>query len=145
MIEQCDKLILAFFLFDADNMGMDLETFKHFKYEIALGAAVPMPEPRIDYYPHSQFSVQQFLHTVCKAHIGSLGKRDGQWVFGEDAPAGARLSSRPDITQLLDYAENMGIIEPKPADGTSGSPEPGAFVAYQLSRSYWEKFDKFQG
>ncbi len=123
---------------------MDIETFKHFKYEIALGSPIPMPEPRIDYYPHSQFSVQQFLHALCKAHIGSLGKRGGRWAFGDDAPPGVRLSSRSDITQLLDYAEELGIIEPKPADGAVEVTDTGAFVTYQLSKSYWDKLDRFQ-
>jgi hypothetical protein len=123
---------------------MDTETFKHFKYEIALGAAIPMPEPKIDYHPHSQFSVQQFLHTVCKQHIGSLGKRGTEWEFGEDAPAGVRLGSRPDIVQLLDYAEELGIIEPQHSDAVSNGTETGVFVPYQLSKAYWDKFDKFQ-
>jgi hypothetical protein len=122
---------------------MDVETFKHFKYEIALGAAIPMPEPKIDYYSHCQFSVQQFLHTLCKEHIGSLGKRKGEWQFGEDAPASARLSSRSDITQLLDYAEELGVIEPKPPEGTEADQSADIFVPYQLSKAYWDKFEKF--
>ncbi len=122
---------------------MDVETFKHFKYEMALGAAIPMPEPKIDYYPHSQFSVQQFLHTLCKENVGSLGKRGGKWEFGEDA-AGVRLSPRTDITQLLDYAEELGIIGPSSPDGAPADQGPDVFIPYQLSKAYWDKFDKFQ-
>jgi hypothetical protein len=123
---------------------MEVETFKHFKYEIALGASIPMPEPKIDYYPQSQFSVQQFLHTLCKEHIGSLGKRKGQWEFGEDAPSSARLSARSDITQLFDYAEELGIIEPKTDGDTPADQETDVFVTYQLSKRYWDKFEKFR-
>jgi len=122
---------------------MDAETFKHFKYEMALGAAIPMPEPKIDYFPHSQFSVQQFLHTLCKANVGALGKRAGVWSFGEGAPEGVRLSSRLDIVQILDFAEKLGIIEAVSAGGDSGDQQSDVFTAYKLTEKYWEKFDKF--
>ena len=112
------------------------ETFKHFRYEIALGAPIPIPKPKIDYYSGQQYSLQQFLHTLCKENIGSLGKREGKWSFGEDAPKRAALHSRADITQLFDFAEQMGIIEPD-------SSAAGDFIPYKLSEKYWEKFDKF--
>ena len=121
---------------------MYVETFKHFKYEIALGKAIPMPKPTIDYYPNYQYSVQLFLHALCKTHVGSLGKIEGKWSFGENAPKEVRLSARFDIIQIFDYAEKMGIIEPKPSD--SGlDREEAAFIPYQLSKAYWDRFDKY--
>lgn len=111
------------------------ETFKHFKYEIALGAAFPMPKPKINYYSGKQYSFQQFLYTLCKENPGALGKREGKWSFGEDAPKEASLNSRPDITQLFDYAEQLKIIEPM--------PEQNGFIPYKLAESYHTKFEKF--
>ena len=118
------------------------ETLKHFRYEIALGAAIPMPKPPLDYYPQAQYSVQQFLLMLCKEQIGALGKKGKTWSFGPEAPDSVRLSSRPDIMELLDYAEEIRIIEPKPG-AEAGSGDEGAFVPYQLSQAYWDKFGKF--
>ncbi|MBU1319549.1 MAG: hypothetical protein KKG33_01730 [candidate division Zixibacteria bacterium] len=118
---------------------MSIEAYRHFKYEMALGADVPMPEPKIDFYPHNQFTLQQYLHILCKVHVGSLGKLNGKWKFGEDAPPNVRLSSRPDIVQLFDFAEKMGIIEAKPSEGGESTD----FQPYQLSKQYWDKFDKY--
>jgi len=124
---------------------METETFQHFRYEVVLGEPVELPKPKINYYQHNQYSVQQYLHTLAKLHVGSLGKRESKWVFGPDAPPDARLTSRPDITQLFDYAERMGILEPAaPADVTVENL-PGDFTPYKLSVTYWEKFDKFAG
>lgn len=103
-----------------------------------------MPEPKIDYYPHNQFSVQQFLHTLCKQHVGSLGKKNGVWELDQDAPASARLSARQDLVEILDYAEQLGIIVPAPPGGASADQADGAFTPYKLSEAYWERFDKFQ-
>lgn len=122
---------------------MNIETFKHFKYEIALGAEIPMPKPAINYYPHDQYTVQQYLHTLCKLHVGSLGKRGGKWAFGDDAPDDARLSSRPEIISVFDFAEKMGIIEPAPSEGGPAADDPEAFIPYKLSQKYWDSFDKF--
>jgi hypothetical protein len=122
---------------------MDVETFKYFKYEIALGSIIPMPPPPIDYYTSKQFSFQQFLHTLCKEHIGALGKKDGSWSFGPDASDRARLGSRSDITELFDFAAEIGIIEEIPPDQEPNERGEGVFVPYQLSKAYWEKFDKF--
>lgn len=116
------------------------ETYKHFKYEIALGEPFPMPKPPVNYYQNEQYSVQQFLRALCKLNVGSLGKRGGKWAFGEDAPLDAKLSSRPDITQIFDFAEKMGIIEPESEQSAAGEE---TFVPYKLSQAYWEKFDKF--
>lgn len=129
---------------------MVTETYRHFKYEIALGAEIPMPKPPIDYYEKEQFSVQQYLHTLCKVHVGSLGKIEGKWAFGPDAPKSAKLGSRPDITQIFDYAEKMGIIEAAPGENlppAEGEEAPsegaGPFTPYKLSQGYWTAFDRF--
>jgi len=119
---------------------MAIETIQHFRYEIALGSPIPFPEPKLDYYPHDQFCVQQFLRALCKEKVGSLGKQGGKWAFGPDAPASVKLSSRPDIRQVFDFAEQLGIIVP---DSASGDGAEG-FVPYKLAESYWEKFDKFR-
>jgi len=119
---------------------MPEETYKHFKYEIALGEPFPMPKPPINYYPNMQYSVQQFLHTLCKKHVGSLGKRGGKWEFGEDAPKDARLGNRPDIIQIFDYAEKMGVIVP---DSGADTASPESFIPYKLADAYQTKFDKF--
>jgi hypothetical protein len=125
--------------------------YKYFKYEIALGNAIPMPEPKVDFFPHDQYSVQQFLRTLCKTHIGALGKKERVWAFGAAFAPKMKLSSRPDIQQLFDFAEEMGIIEPvppgelpPPAEGASAPVEAEAgFVAYRLTKIYWSKFDRF--
>lgn len=119
---------------------MNVETFKYFKYEIALNQPIPMPKPPIDYYVNDQYTVQQFLRILCKVHVGSLGKKDNKWCFGEDAPHDAKLGSRPDITQMFDFAEKLGIIVQSQAEGESGE---GAFIPYKLSDAYWDKFDKY--
>lgn len=113
---------------------MDTASYKYFKYEITLGAPMPMPQPKIDWYPHNQHSIQQFLYTLCKEHIGALGKKDSQWVAGDEEYQNLKLSSRSDITQIFDFAEEMGIIEPGDAAGD--------FTAYKLSKTYWAKFDE---
>ncbi len=122
---------------------MDAETIKYLKYEIALGSVIPMPPPPIDYYTSKQFSFQQFIFTLCKAHIGSLGKKDGVWSFGPDAPERAKLGSRSDITELFDFAAELGLIEEIPPDQEPKERGEGVFVPYQLSKAYWDKFDKF--
>lgn len=120
----------------AEYKDMDSETYNHFRYEIALGADIPMPKPKLDVFPQSQFSLQQFLLTVCKQQIGALGKREGRWSFGGDA-AYVKLSSRTDITQLLDFAEKLGIVEPAdPGD----DPD---YIPFKLSKAYWTRFDKY--
>ena len=131
-------------MYFADITGsMSIETFKHFKYEIALGAPLPMPKPVINFYPHNQYSVQQYLHTLCKEHIGSLGKRNGRWEFGPEVPEDVRLGARPDIIEVFDFAERMGIIEPKSSGQPTAIPDDNAFIVYQLSKAYWKSFDKF--
>ncbi len=119
------------------------ETYKHFRYEIALGAEIPMPKPPIDFYPHDQFTVQQYLHTLCKVNVGSLGKIAGKWAFGKDCPAGVKLGSRSDIAQVFDFAEKKGILVEAPAEAQSIEGLPEGFTVYQLSPDYWDKFDKF--
>jgi hypothetical protein len=116
-------------------------TFKYFKYEIVLDNPIPMPKPEIDFYAHHQYSVQQYLHTLCKVHIGALGKKDGKWEFGEGPEPTVPLGPRPDITQIFDYAADLGIIVP--AEGIENADQPGTFVPYQLSKAYWTKFDKY--
>lgn len=117
---------------------MESMTFKYFKYEIALGTTVPMPQPKIEVFPHDQFSVQQYLHTLCKAHVGSFGKRNGEWDFADDVRGDVKLYTRPDIIQILDFSEKLGIIEQAPAEGAAGG---GDFVPYKLSKAYWTRFD----
>ena len=122
---------------------MDVETFRHFKYEIALGAPIPMPKNKIEYFPHNQFTVQQYLHTLCKVNIGALGKKDGRWYFPGEEGQAARLHSRPDILEIFDAAEKMGILEPKPPEEEPQVSAEEGFAPYRLSKSYWEKFDKY--
>ena len=112
---------------------MDTGSFKYFKYEITLGATMEMPQPKIDWYPHNQHSIQQFLYTLCKEHVGALGKKDGKWTPGDEEYAELKLGSRADITQMFDFAEQMGIIAPADAVGD--------FTPYKLSDAYWTKFD----
>ena len=116
------------------------EEFKFFKYELALGTPIPMPKPKIDAFPNDQNTVQQFLHAAFKAHAGSLGKKDGKWAFSEDSGADVKLSTRPDITQLFDFAVELGVIEPM---GSAESSGDSAFTPFQLSKAYWDRFDKF--
>ena len=123
---------------------MSTETLKHFKYEITLGAKFPMPKPPIDFYPNEQYSVQQYLRMLCKEKVGSLGKRDGKWEFGGEVPDGVRITSRPDIMQIFDFAVELKIIEPKPPEGTDPN-QAGVFIPYQLSKPYWNRFDSFAG
>ncbi|MBN1211208.1 MAG: hypothetical protein JXA92_01405 [candidate division Zixibacteria bacterium] len=122
---------------------MTKEIQRYFKYELALGAAIPMPKQKIDVYPNDQDSVQQFLHALCKAHIGSLGKRDGSWAFGGELAHKVKLSSRPDIVEIFETVEELGIIEKAAPDQVVVKDEDASFIPYQLSKSYWEKFDKF--
>jgi len=117
---------------------MDIATFKSFKYEIALGNEVPLPEPKLDRFPHDQYSLQQFLRAACKEHVGALGKTGTKWYLINEKEEPVSLSKRADISLLLDFAVQMGIIEPKTADAGSD-----VFVPYQLSQAFWEKFDKF--
>jgi len=117
---------------------MDKAALKLFRYELALGKEVPVPKPQVDYHSNSQYCIQQFLHALCKEHVGSLGKRNGKWEFGPDAPASVKLSSRPDIKEQFDFAEELGIIVP-----AEGGENAEGFTPYQLSKASWEKFDKF--
>lgn len=117
---------------------MDKAALKHFRYELALGKEVPMPKPKVDFFPNSQYSVQQFLHALCKENVGSLGKKDGKWEFGADCPDSVRLSSRPDMKDIFDFVDELKIIIPV----ESGADDQG-FTAYQLSKSSWDKFDKY--
>ncbi|MCB2230227.1 hypothetical protein KQH82_05890 [bacterium] len=121
---------------------MEVESLKYFKYEIAVGAAVPMPKPKSDAYPNNQNSVQEYLLTLCKEHIGSLGKIEKEWVFNE-AVVGekVRLDNRSDIRRIFDFAEELGMIVAAPDQSGDGWPE--GFMAYKLSETYWTKFDKF--
>jgi len=122
---------------------MGIRDFKFFKYEITLGSEVPMPKPPIDFYPQQQFTVQQYLYTLCKENVGALGKKDGKWAFGEGCDPLVKIHSRTDIIQIFDYSEKLGIIIPDPeAGGDAGNPE--SFIPYKLSESYWSKFDKFK-
>jgi hypothetical protein len=120
---------------------MDRETLMYFKYEFALGRGIPMPKPKLDVFPHSQHTVQQFLHEVCKENVGALGKRNGEWEFGGEAGEEVHLRTRPEIIQILDVAEELGIIEPK--SGEASQEGEGGFIPYQLSEMYWNKFDEF--
>jgi hypothetical protein len=121
---------------------MEVESLKYFKYEIAVGAAVPVPKPKSDAYPNNQNSVQEFLYTLCKENIGALGKVEKEWVFNE-AVVGekVRLDNRPDLRRIFDFAEELKMIEPAPDQSGEGWPE--GFCAYKLSDTYWTKFDKF--
>lgn len=134
-----DLLLLIFWTDVPIILNMSDETLQHFKYEIALGSAIPMPKPKIDYYPNDQYTVQQYLHTLCKVNVGALGKVKNKWRFGEDAPPSAKLGSRPDIREFFDFAEKLGIIEP--AEG--GDPSSEEFTPYKLTEAYWDRFDKF--
>ena len=120
----------------AESLNMDITDYKYFKYELALGTALPMPSPKLDVFPESQYSVQQFLHAVCKENEGSLGKKEGKWCFGDEVQPKVNLSPRTDITQILDFSEQLGVIEP-------GTPTEGGFTPYKLSQKYWDKFDKY--
>ena len=122
---------------------MSKELVKYFKYEIALDSAISMPKPKIDIYANDQDNVQQFLHALCKTHIGSLGKNEGSWEFGGELAHKVRLSSRPDIVDIFDIVEELGIIEKASADNITVKDEREAFIPYQLSQGYWTKFDKF--
>ncbi|MCK5126961.1 MAG: hypothetical protein KAR42_11960 [candidate division Zixibacteria bacterium] len=102
-----------------------------------------MPKPPIDFYPHDQFTVQQYLHTICKVNVGALGKIDGKWTFGKDCSPAVRLSSRSDISQVFDFAEKKGILVEAPQEAQSLEGLPEGFVVYQLSQEYWDKLDKF--
>ena len=122
---------------------MSKELVKYFKYEIALDSAIPMPKPKIDIYTNDQDNVQQFLHALCKTHIGSLGKNEGSWEFGGELAHKVRMSSRPDIVDIFDIVEELGIIEKASAENITVKDERETFVPYQLSKAYWTKFDKF--
>jgi len=121
---------------------MDTKTLKYLRYEIALGSAIPMPPPEIDYFKGKQHSLQQYLFILCKKNVGCLGKKDGRWEFGDEAHGRAKASSRPDIAELFDAVAELGIIVPKPPDGTAADAE-GILIPYGLSDSYAEKFDSF--
>ncbi len=114
---------------------MSIETYSHFRYEIALGAPIPMPQPPIDYFDKQQYSLQQYLHALCKDNVGALGKKEGEWSFGPDAPETVQMYKYTEFIELLNYAERMGLIVPAEAQGD--------FTPYKLSETYWEKFDKF--
>ena len=125
----------------ADFVNMVDTDFKYFKYEMVLGNPIPMPKPEIEYFPRKQYSVQQYLHTLCKVHIGALGKVDGKWEFGEGPAPKVPLGPRQDVVQIFNYAEDLGIIVP--AEGVENADQPGTFIPYQLSKSHWSRFDKF--
>lgn len=117
-------------------------TFKYFKYEIVLDNPIPMPKPEIEFFQHHQYSVQQYLHTLCKVHIGVLGKKDGKWEFGgDDSTPTVPLGPRPDIIQIFDHAEQLGIIAP--VEGVENADQPGTFIPYQLTKAFWTRFDKY--
>jgi hypothetical protein len=119
---------------------MDTKGLKFFKYEIALGSAMPMPKPALDLFPYEQNSVQQFLYTVGKKQIGALYKQDGKWHLREEGKDSYLLTKRPDICEILDYAAELSIIV------ASDSPEPpGTPVSFKLSERYWTKFDQYAG
>ena len=120
---------------------MDTKTLKYLKYEIALNSPIPMPQPEIDYFKGKQHSVQQFLYMLCKKNVGSLGKKDGRWEFGDEAHGKGKASSRPDITEFFDAFVELGIIVPKPPDGTAADAD-GVFIPYELTESYAERFAK---
>jgi hypothetical protein len=120
-----------------------MSTFKSFKYELALGAAIEMPKPKLDFFPNEQYSVQQYLHTLCKANIGSLGKKGAKWAFAGPDSEKVKLSTRPDVTEIFDYAEQLKIIVPKPDQSPSAEEGEEPLVVYQLSEAYWDRFDKF--
>ncbi len=134
---------LSFFINFAEFNNMSFETFKHFRYEIALDQPIEMPKPAIDYYPQEQYSVQQYLHILCKVNIGSLGRIDDKWALGEDAPASVKLSTRPDITQIFDFALRKEILEEIPLEEHTENQKTRGFTPYRLSKVYWEKFDKY--
>jgi len=133
-------MVLAF---SADSCSRIMSTFKSFKYELALGAAIEMPKPKMDFFPNEQYSVQQYLYTLCKVNIGSLGKRGSKWAFAGPDAEKVKLSTRPDVTEIFDYAEQLKIIIPKPDQTPSAEEGQEPFVVYQLSEPYWERFDKF--
>lgn len=122
---------------------MTKEILRYFKYELALGAAIPMPKQKIDVFPNDQDSVQQYLYILCKAHIGSMGKKEGSWAFGGEFANKVRLSSRPDIVEIFDAVEELGIIEKASPENVTVKSDDEAFIPYQLSKAYWEKFDKY--
>ena len=89
---------------------MDNKGLKFFKYEIALGSAMPMPKPALDLFQYEQNSVQQFLYTVGKKHVGALTKKGGKWHLKEEGKEEFLLTKRPDICEILDYAAELGIL-----------------------------------
>ena len=117
-------------------------SFKYFKYEMALGNAIPMPEPKIDFFPNRQYSFQQYLHTLCKENEGALGKQGGKWAFGPKYEPTVKLSTRADFTELLDFAEQLGVLEAAASEETQTVGEE-PFVPYRLSEAYRNRFDKF--
>lgn len=118
---------------------MDTKGLKFFKYEIALGSAMPMPKPPLELFPYEQNSVQQFLYTVGKKQIGALYKEDRKWHLKEEGKEPYLLTKRPDICEILDFAAELNILIAAPADN------PDAPVAYKLSDRYWTKFDQYAG
>lgn len=119
---------------------MDTKGLKFFKYEIALGSAMPMPKPALDLFPYEQNSVQQFLYTVGKKQVGALFMKERKWHLKEEGKDEFLLSKRPDISEILDYATELGILV---AAETTDSPETP--VTYKLSERYWDKFNKYAG
>jgi len=117
---------------------MDTKGLKFFKYEIALGSAMPMPKPALDLFQYEQNSVQQFLYTVGKKQVGALFKKDRKWHLKEEGKDEYLLSKRPDICEMLDYAAELGILIPTE---TSDSPETP--ITFKLSDRYWSKFDQY--
>lgn len=114
---------------------MDNKGLKFFKYEIALGSSMPMPKPALDLFQYEQNSVQQFLYTVGKKHVGALFKKEGKWYLKEEGKDEFLLAKRPDICEILDYATELGILSPQ-GEGSESTP-------FKLSERYWEKFDQY--
>ncbi len=127
----------------ADSFSRIMSTFKSFKYELALGAVIEMPKPKLDFFPNEQYSVQQYLHTLCKVNIGSLGKRGSKWAFAGPDSEKVKLGTRIDVTVMFDFAEQLKIIVPKPDQAPQADEGEEPFVVYQLSEPYWDRFDKF--
>jgi len=129
--------------FSADSCSKIMSTFKSFKYELALGATIEMPKPKLDFFPNEQYSVQQYLYTLCKANIGSLGKKGSKWALAGPDSDKVKLGTRADVTEIFDFAEQLKIIIPKPDQTPEAGEGEEPFVVYQLSEPYWDRFDKF--
>ena len=72
-----------------------------------------------------------------------LGKREGKWGFGGEYKDKVKLHTRSDITEILDFVEELGIIEPAPGEGGEIVQGEEGFTPYKLTDKYVEKFAKF--